>query len=266
MDKNPYAPPTYDQPPPPTGQGDDGFIENGRGVSAGRGSAWLTEAWDIVKGNLGSWVLVCILYGILVLAVAVIPKIGQIAISALSPVLYGGLFMGCRDTREGRDFGVGHLFEGFKKASGLLALGGAHVAWLLVVGVVGKILGAGGIFNAPPKFDPSGGLPGLMAQMQPTMTFTGISLLIGIPVTMAFFYAPALVALRDMSPIAALKNSFLGAAKNVLPYIVYVIVLVLFTFAAMIPCFLGLLVLFPVTIASIYVSYRDVFFADDAGA
>jgi uncharacterized membrane protein len=261
MERNPYAPPTDDTRPGPTGQGDDGFIENGRSVSASRGSAWLTEGWDIVKGNVGSWILICILYLAIVLALAfIIPRVGPAIISVIAPVLTGGLLIGCRDTQEAREFGVGHLFEGFKKPGGLLAIGGIHLAWQVAIGGVGLLMGGGGMFNEPPKFNPALGLPAFMAQMQPLLAFSAITGLIGIPVSMATFYAPALVALRDMSPLAALTNSFLGAAKNIVPYIVYAIVLFLFSIAAALPCGLGLLVLVPVIFASIYVSYRDVFF------
>jgi hypothetical protein len=260
MERNPYAPPTDDTRPGPTGQGDDGFIENGRSVAVSRGSAWLTEGWDIVKGNFWTWVLICFLYGVFVIVLAQIPRVGPAIISTIAPVLTGGLLIGCRDTQEAREFGVGHLFAGFKKAGGLLAIGGIHLAWQVAIGGVGLLMGFGGMFNEQPKFNPALGLPVYLAQIQPVLLFSAVTALVGIPVTMATYYAPALVALRDMSPIAALTNSFLGAAKNILPYIVYTIVVVLFTIAAMIPCGLGLFVLFPVLFASIYVSYRDVFF------
>ena len=39
MEQNPYAPPTDDTRLGPMGQGDDGFIEGGRGVPADRGDS-----------------------------------------------------------------------------------------------------------------------------------------------------------------------------------------------------------------------------------
>jgi hypothetical protein len=260
MERNPYAPPSDETRPDPRGQGDDGFIENGRSVGASRGSAWLTEGWDIVKGSVWTWILIAFLYGVLVVVLAQIPRVGPALISTIAPVLTGGLLMGCRDVHEGREFGVEYLFAGFKKSSGLLAIGAVHLAWQIAIGGVGRLIGVGGMFNAQPQFNPALGVPGLLAQLEPSLMFDAVTAIIGIPITMATFYAPALVALRDMSPLAALTNSFLGAAKNVLPYIVYALVLMIFTFAAVIPCGLGLLVLFPVIFASMYVSYRDVFF------
>jgi hypothetical protein len=263
MEQNPYAPPVDDLPRGPTPTGDDGFIEGGRGVEAGRGYAWITGGWEIVKGSVGSWILICILYIVLAVALSLIPRVGQLAFSLIAPVLTGGLLIGCRDTREGRDFGVAHFFEGFKQPGGLLVLGLVHLGWALVLGVVGLAFGVGGVFNAQPQLAGAFGNPAYMKQLYGIFTFAGVSWLLGIPITMATYYAPCLVALRGMSPIAALKNSFLGASKNVLPFIVYCVLTFFFSIAAAIPCGLGLLVLVPVLIASVYAGYRDVFFAEE---
>ena len=261
MDQNPYAPPVDDQRPGPLPTGDDGFIEGGRGVEAGRGYAWITGGWEIVKGTMGSWILVCIIYGACLIGVSLIPRVGQLAISLITPVFTGGLLMGCRDTREGREFGIAHIFEGFKQPGGLMLLGLLHLGWALVLGVVGLGFGVGGVFNPQPQFG-AFGTPAFNHQMQSVFLFAGVSIFIGIPFTMATYYAPALIALRGMPLPAALKSSFLGASKNVLPYIVYILVTFLCSFAAVIPCGLGFLVLGPILIASVYASYRDVFFAD----
>jgi uncharacterized membrane protein len=76
---------------------------------------------------------------------------------------------------------------------------------------------------------------------------------------MALWFAPALVVLRGMAPIEAIKESFLGCLKNVLPFLVYSIVLMVLGIVAAIPLGLGWLVLGPTLIASVYVSYRDIY-------
>lgn len=262
MEMNPYAPPVYDLAPDAPPPGDGSFIEGGRGVEAGRGYAWLTEGWAIVKVNFWSWFLVIILYGALAIGVSLVPVVGQVVFSAVTPLLTAGLLIGCRDIQERRDFGVGHLFEGFKHAGGLLVIGLVHLAWSLVLGGVGLAVGGGGMFNAKPQFNPATGFD--LAVLQPLLLFAVVSFVIGVPVTMATYYAPALVALRGMSPIDAMKNSLLGASKNVLPFIVYCLATFLFAILATLPCGLGVFVLAPVLIASVYAGYRDVFFMDPA--
>jgi hypothetical protein len=261
MERNPYAPPLDDTPPGAAPTPEDGFIEGGRGVPAARGAGWLTEGWEIVKGNVGSWILVIILYVILAVVVSIIPFVGQLAFPIMAPILSAGLYLGCQGLREGREFGVGHLFEGFNHAGALLGIALVHFAQAVVLGGVGLVTGAGGAFVRRSPFAPQTGNPLDAARLQGLGLFMLATLALSIPVSMATFYAPALVAIRRMSSIDAMKNSFLGAAKNVLPFIVYCLVMFLFSIAAAIPCGLGFLVLGPVVIASVYVSYRDVFFA-----
>ena len=81
-----------------------------------------------------------------------------------------------------------------------------------------------------------------------------------IPVYMAMWFAPALVVLHDMAPIEAVRRSFGASMKNMVPFLVYGFVLVVLSVIAAIPLMLGLLVLAPVVVASVYTSYRDIFF------
>jgi hypothetical protein len=262
MEQNPYAPPVDDMRRGTAPAEEDGFIEGGRAVDAGRGAAWLTEGWDLVKGNVGSWILICILYALFAVVVSIIPIVGQLAFPLIAPMFSAGLYLGCRDVREGREFGVAHLFEGFKHASGLLVIGLVHFAQALVLGGVGLIVGAGGAFNTKMPFAVTPGRAPDLSMLQPLAIFFAAAVLLSIPVSMATYYAPALVAIRRMPPLAALKNSLLAASKNVLPFIVYCLLAGLFSIAAALPCGLGFLVLVPVMIASVYVGYRDVFYGD----
>ena len=58
----------------------------------------------------------------------------------------------------------------------------------------------------------------------------------------------------------AMKNSFVACLKNVVPFLLYSVILLLLSFVASIPFGLGWLVLGPVIAASLYTSYRDIFF------
>jgi len=82
---------------------------------------------------------------------------------------------------------------------------------------------------------------------------------LSIPIYMALWFAPALVVLRGLAPMAAVRESFLGCLKNMVPFLIYGIVLLVPSIFATIPFLLGWLVLLPVVIASIYVAYRDIY-------
>jgi uncharacterized membrane protein len=76
---------------------------------------------------------------------------------------------------------------------------------------------------------------------------------------MALWFAPALVALRGVAPVAAVKRSFLGCSRNTIPFLIYSILMLVLSIFATIPFLLGWLALGPVAIASVYVAYRDIY-------
>jgi uncharacterized membrane protein len=79
---------------------------------------------------------------------------------------------------------------------------------------------------------------------------------------MAYYYAATLVALDDAGVMEAVKGGFTGGFKNILPLLLYSIVMLVLFVVAAIPLLLGWLVMMPVAIASMYSSYRDVFYDD----
>ena len=56
-----------------------------------------------------------------------------------------------------------------------------------------------------------------------------------------------------------MKLSFVGCIRNILPFLLYGVVWIGLAIVATIPFLLGWLVLGPVTVASIYASYCDIF-------
>jgi uncharacterized membrane protein len=86
-----------------------------------------------------------------------------------------------------------------------------------------------------------------------------IALALMVPLMAAYWFAPALVMMHDMKPLAAMKASFVACIRNFIPFLVYGIVMTIAAIVAMIPFGLGLLVWMPVAIASTYIAYRDIF-------
>jgi uncharacterized membrane protein len=72
------------------------------------------------------------------------------------------------------------------------------------------------------------------------------------------WFAPSLVVFRNASAADAMVLSFNACLKNILPFLVYSVI-ALIPFIVLFVTVLGWLVLFPVMIASVYTSYRDVF-------
>ena len=82
---------------------------------------------------------------------------------------------------------------------------------------------------------------------------------LSLPLSMAMLYAPALIVLADSEVVPALKTSFFACLKNVLPFLIWGVMIMVLGIAATIPLALGWLLLGPVMMVSLYISYRDVF-------
>ena len=85
-------------------------------------------------------------------------------------------------------------------------------------------------------------------------------IIVSVPVYMALWFAAPLVLFDGMAPGAALKASFSACLKNVIAFTLYAIVLAVLFVAGSIPFGLGLIVVLPVTLISVYTAYREIFF------
>ncbi|MEO8132791.1 MAG: BPSS1780 family membrane protein [Betaproteobacteria bacterium] len=237
----------------------------GRRVAAGQGFSWIGAAWTLFKAAPGSWVACFLIFVVIMILLAVVPLLGNIAGALLSPILIGGLMLGCRDIGRDEEMMVSHLFAGFKERSGplfvlgLLEFGLSLVAMLIAALIIFLTVGAMivGILmgNSPQPVDM------LAPEFWLAMALV-LAVVVGlfIPVTMAAWFAPALVALNGVEPLQALKSSFFACLKNFIPFLVYGIAMLVLAIVATIPLGLGWLLLGPVMIASIYTAYRDIFF------
>jgi len=87
------------------------------------------------------------------------------------------------------------------------------------------------------------------------LILVGVSFLIA----MALWFAPGLVVFRNVAPVDALKASFAACMKNFVPFLVFGVLYVIAATVASIPFGLGWILLVPLLMLAIYVSYRDVF-------
>jgi uncharacterized membrane protein len=236
-----------------------------RSVAAGNGASWWGEAWRLFVPSFGVWLLVIVILVVLSMVLAVIPVVGHLASQVLFPVFMGGLMLGCRDVDRGQPLTVNHLFAGFSaRASPLFILGLLYtgIAIAIVLAVAGILMVFFGtavlaqLFRLSDPFAASAVIGGvLMVMLVGALLF----LLLYLPLIMAIWFAPALVVLRGLDPWAAMKMSFRGCLQNVLPFLIYGLIGIALAVVATIPLALGWLVLAPVSIASIYTAYCDIF-------
>lgn len=86
-----------------------------------------------------------------------------------------------------------------------------------------------------------------------------VMLVLMVPLAMAVWFAPALVVFQNVAPLEAMKASFFACLKNIVPFLVYGVILFVLCVIAMIPFGLGMLVMVPVMMGSTYASYVEIF-------
>ncbi len=261
---NTAAPPaTFARPPGavPAGQ-DAGDLDPPRGVSAGRGWGWVAEGWALFKDRPWAWIGAILIYLVISIALNLVPFIGGLISTLLGPVFTGGLMIGAHTQYQGGRFEVEHLFAGFSRKPGplaLIALGylGFIILMVLVIGLgigaVAALTGPGFLDGIDPSHQDLGDLGPLM--LLPVL----VALLLGVPLVMAVLFAPALVALNDVPVMGAFKLSFLGCWRNLVPLSVFGLATLALFLAAMLTFGLGLLVVMPVLTIAVYLAYRDIY-------
>ncbi|WPL19063.1 putative integral membrane protein [Thiorhodovibrio winogradskyi] len=235
-------------------------------VPMGQGLGWIGTGWGLFKQAPLAWIGALLLLLLINIALALVPIIGSIVSVLIGPVLMAGFMAGAHEQASGGQFRVNHLFSGFSKhtasligVGGLYMLGSFILGILVVVILIGPIL-AGGMDPQALENNPE-----LLVEALGTnflLLFLLILALV-IPLVMAYWFAPALVMLNGLGALAAMKMSFLGCLKNLLPFLVYGLVCTVLMLLALIPFGLGLLILSPMLIASMYAAYRDIFPASD---
>jgi uncharacterized membrane protein len=81
-----------------------------------------------------------------------------------------------------------------------------------------------------------------------------------LPLLMATWFAPTLIVLQEMGVGAAMKASFAGCVKNILPFFLYGVITLVASVIASVPLGLGWLLLLPLLFLSVYTTYRDIYF------
>lgn len=253
MTTNPYSAPAATVADPTVPQGR--LILGGRGVAAGHGWAWIAQGWDLFKRQPALWIGMLVTMFLVLMLLAFIPLLGALANAVLWPVLEAGLLIGCRALDQDGSLEFGHLFAGFRERFGtLVAIGAISFGISLAIGfVVVAVMGVG-------MFTMMGGAPGAGPQALAGMALPLLVMLaLLLPLFMAMWFAPALVVFHERGAVEAMKESFTGCLKNIVPFLVYGLIGLVFAVLASIPVGLGWLVLGPVLVGSVYASYRDIY-------
>jgi hypothetical protein len=213
-----------------------------------------------------------------------LPWVGQVAATVLIPVFSVSLMNACRLVAQGSRLPPQLIFSGFdRNLRALLILGATYLACSLCILGLTTLIDGGLLF----RLITVGVRPDEKVLLAGNFVLAvEVAVVMFVPVMLAFWYAPVLVAWHDLTPGKALFFSLVACLRNWRVFLVYAISFLVFgtflpglllgilstlfasagpQFATILTVFVAL-ILMPTLYASFYVSYRDVFVIIDEDA
>ncbi|MEP7329709.1 MAG: BPSS1780 family membrane protein [Betaproteobacteria bacterium] len=253
---------------------------------ARQGMVWLTQAWQMFKQQRLAWVVLLLAYYLLLLVTRSIPFIGPWAMTIVKPVLAVGLLAAAWHQERGKPPALRLILQGFRaNLWALLPIGIFFVLGMTASVFASSIVDGGKLieFISNSANATEADIASALAdpQLQFGMLFAA---LLSLPVLVSTWWAPALIVFQDAGPGAALLASLRAAFANWRPLVIYglgvffygVVVpgLAVSAMALILPPPMGQVVVLAVLLPylmffaatlhiSDYVSYRDVFHADE---
>lgn len=242
-----------------------------------QGFRWLADGFAIFRRSPALLVFLVFAYWTLMALLNSVPLLGPALATMLLPLFSVGLMNACRDLDREQKVGPLTLFSGFRQqARTLFVLGACYLAATATILAISSLADDGILLRwmlageAPSEETLVGGEIAAAAQ---------IALVLMLPLLMAYWYAPALVAWQGLTAGKALFFSFVACLRNWRAFIGYGAATLLFgaivpgvvlgLLAAFLPQNLAsitkmlslpfLLIFAPTLFASFYASYRDVF-------
>jgi len=227
-------------------------------VNADAALGWLGEGWRLFKLNPGMWIALILVYLVIIVVLSFIPFLGALILALVTPALSTGLVHAARELDQGRDLAIEQLFAGLKEPkqrTPLLTLGAIYIGAGIVMLLVMFLLGGGALIGG---MIAGGEAAAGVAAAGGASLMIVIALMLAVLIAMAFVYAGPLVMFKSMPPVDSIKSSFNACVQNIVPLIVFGVILVVLSFIASIPFLLGWLVLGPVAVGAIYASYKAI--------
>ncbi|APZ43405.1 BPSS1780 family membrane protein [Acidihalobacter ferrooxydans] len=234
-------------------------------LTAAAGFDWYRQGWKLFARKPGMLVLLGLALAVIYLLLNLVP-LGGLLLAFIAPSLNGGYYLAIRRTEAGEEPGFADLFAAFNEPQrrnpmlmlGLVSLGAQIAITLTMIGAFG------GTFAALAGF--SGMLTGLPI-IGGGLGFSLFAILSGLVIAvllwLALFFAIPLVMLDGVAPSEALKISLRANLSNVAAWLIFSVLLVPLTVLALIPFGLGLLILYPLMTAAMYIAYRQTFTHDE---
>jgi hypothetical protein len=268
---------------PESGDGKSLFIPGGRQVSTGSCLSWFLNAWELFKQKLWVWIVIeivftsvwlplfCIALYVAFIAglfagdggqdgVAQLFGIAGIGVLILLFILFlfmAGIVYFCDSLRCHVAFSFNSLFAAFRRKIGSILSVFFLDVLLFICGLT--FLTTTGLFLLHNSVD----YPDSRAEL----FIIVLTLFIALSVfAMAIWFTPALLMLHDIRPFTAIRMSYSACAKNILPIIVFFIMVCALVFICGLTFGLLYIIMIPLFLICSYTSYRNIFFNEGSSA
>jgi hypothetical protein len=227
---------------------------------------WIVSGYQMLKAYPMMWAILIILYLIIMVPLSKIPLLGSVLSTLIAPIFASGLLLGCHAISQHKELEINHLFAGFKKNTAqLISLGGLYMLGLIIA----AMLFSSGLDPAIIELI-SNGQPVTVAQLGNMTQPILFAMLVFIPLTMAYWFAPALITFYQLTATQALKVSFGACIKNIAPFLLNMAIFALIFLGLVllvgllgqlgeVVIMFGIIVIMPLMITSLFASYQAIF-------
>ncbi|GAB1234454.1 BPSS1780 family membrane protein [Ferrigenium sp. UT5] len=236
-----------------------------RKLKAARGWLWIRHAYQLLLRNPLLGISGALASTLAVFAVLLLPLLGPLLAIALLPIMLAGYMRLCRALEENEPADLSLLLAGFRQHTrSLITLGAMLMLGMFFISTLMVFVGGAGFASVMEQVHGAQDMQVLVEALNNADSQVALALLLGfsllLVLVVAWQYAPILVFFSGISPWLALQASFLGTLRNIIPYTVYSLIMQLVAVVlGILPYGLGMILLLPLGLVSLYVSYRNIF-------
>jgi len=246
-----------------------------RKVDARHGWQWLVQGLVLFRKDPAHWLMLIALLFIGSRVLLAVPYLGLLVV-LITPNFLAGLTHGAQALEQGKPLRLGYLASGFLKNAGhLVTLGGVSLLGHFLMLVAMTTVAGAALSDVVQTMSTGAITQETVAAMRvaaPRLLLSVcVGLAIAVPVMLAVWFAPMLVFFDDMKPGPAMLMSLWACLRNIVPMLVYAIalmgpllVMMQIGVALTRQPDMGIWLLAPVLVPSLYASYRDLFVQEPA--
>ena len=246
-----------------------------RKVDARHGWQWLVQGLVLFRKDPAHWLMLIAVLFIGSRVLLAVPYLGLLVV-LITPNFLAGLTHGAQALEQGKPLRLGYLASGFLKNAGhLITLGGVSLLGHFLMLVAMTTVAGAALSDVVQTMSTGAITQETVAAMRvaaPRLLLSVcVGLAIAVPVMLAVWFAPMLVFFDDVKPGPAMLMSLWACLRNIMPMLVYAIalmgpllVMMQIGVALTRQPDMGIWLLAPVLVPSLYASYRDLFVQEPA--